>query len=80
MADSEEVLEKVRQLQRNGVAPLFIAINTGDLDAVKRLIAGLPVDCDDLITDTGHDGHTPLELRESVARGGSTCEWKTRGY
>ena len=60
--------------------PLFEAISRGDLDAVKRLIAGLPVDCDDLITDTGHDGHTPLELRESVARGGSTCEWKTRGY
>ena len=41
--------------------PLFEAISRGDLDAVKRLIAGLPVDCDDLITDTGHDGHTPLE-------------------
>ena len=61
MADSEEVLEKVRQLQRNGVAPLFIAINTGDLDAVKRLIAGLPVDCTHLVADCAADGWTPLE-------------------
>ncbi len=47
--------------------PLFEAISRGDLDAVKRLIAGLPVDCDDLITDTGHDGHTPLERAAYMA-------------
>ena len=42
--------ENVRRLQAVGVDPLFIAINTGDLGAVKRLIAGLPVDCTNLVS------------------------------
>ena len=53
--------ENVRRLQAVGVDPLFIAINTGDLGAVKRLIAGLPVDCTHLVADCGDVGRTPLE-------------------
>ena len=41
--------------------PLFDAIWSGDLDAVKRLIAGVPVDCTDLLADCGSYGWTPLE-------------------
>ena len=48
--------------------PLFKAIRSGDLDEVKRLIAGLPVDCDDLITDTGFAGRTPLERAVYLGR------------
>ena len=58
MSDSE-----FDDYEEEPVHPLFEAISRGDLDAVKRQIAaGVPVDCTDLITDTGHDsGHTPLE-------------------
>ena len=48
--------------------PLYKAIRRGDLDEVKRLIAGLPVDCDDLITDTGFAGRTPLERAVYLGR------------
>ena len=44
-----------------GTSPLFLAVNAGDLMAVKRLIAGLPVDCTHLRADCGSAGWTPLE-------------------
>ncbi len=40
--------------------PLFEAIASGDLAAVKRLIAGLPVDSTDLVADNWQTGYTPL--------------------
>ena len=46
-----------------GTSPLFLAVNAGDVEAVKRLIAGLHVDdgCTDMMADNGHTGHTPLD-------------------
>ena len=41
--------------------PLYRAIARGDLDEVKRMIAGLPVDCTHLRADCGSPGWTPLE-------------------